>query len=562
MSFPFSSDQVKPVPPLGFHVQHAGSRAAIVVALCLAGLGGCGDRGGSGTGDLAQETAGSVPGGTAVIALSSEPDVLNPLISASTIAGRVMAEIHEGLTEMDDSLAYVPRIASRWEIDPDRRAITYFMRRWRWSDGQPLTAFDVAGSFDIFVDPVVASTRRGRLREVSSAVALDSLTVRYTFTRPQAEPLPRSWHHILPLHVVGDLDRADVASWPINDHPLSSGPFQLESWDHNRQLTMVRNPLYPGTPALLERVVFRILPEASTRLVALETGEVDLVNGLDPIAARRLADGGAVRIVSNGGRSFYFVSWNLRNPIFADAGTRRALGLAFDRQRMVDNLLEGYGQPAIGPIPPVMWNHHVLLAPVRQDLAQAGALLAAAGWRDDDGDGVLERDGLRFEFEMITKQGDPVRENGAVILRSNLAGIGVKVNLRVMELSAGIAQVRAGRFDAYFGLQNANLFGNPAGNVRSDATDQFNFGAYANAEVDSLLDVATGLLSREDALPVWLRLQEVLADDPPAAYLMYPDNLVGVSRRLRNVKPSLLSPFNNLAEWWVPASERIYRTGK
>ena len=530
-----------------------------VLSLAAAGCGGDGDWTEAARGNNAGEP---VPGGTAVVALAAEPDGLNPLVFSSASAGLVFAEMHDGLTEMDDALNYVPRIASGWDVAADGLSITYRLNRWMWSDGQPLSAYDVARSFDLFVDPVVASPRRGRLQEVASAVALDSFTVRYTFVRPQAEPTARTWHHILPLHLFAGWDPADAASWPINAQPLSSGEFKLESWDRNRSLVLTRNPRYPRAAALLERVVFRILPEASTRLVALETGEVDVVDDLDPDAAQRLADSGRFRIASVGGRRFYYLSWNFANAAFADVATRQALSLAIDRELMIATLLKGYGTPAVGPVPPVLWNHHEGLLPVPHDPTEARRLLAGAGWQDSDGDGVLERDGAPFEFEIITKQGDPVRENGAVILRANLAEVGVKVNLRVMEHAAGLARVRAGRFDAYFGLLNANLFGNPAAYVGSDAADQFNFGHYGNAEVDSLLAVATGLLRHEDALPVWLRVQEVLAADPPAAYLMYPDNLVGVSNRLRDVKPHLLSPVNNLAEWWIAPADRIYRTEK
>jgi peptide/nickel transport system substrate-binding protein len=360
---------------------------------------------------------------------------------------------------------------------------------------------------------------------------------------------------------VGNLDPASVASWPINRQPLSSGEFMLERWDNNRSLSLVRNPRYPGRAALLERVVFRILPEANTRLLALESGEVDLVDGLDPDGADRLARSGRVDIIPAGGRSFYYLGWNFRNPAFADRETRQALDLALDRELMVATLLKGYGRPAVGPIPPVLWNHHGGLTAVPHDPVRARALLAAAGWRDSDGDGVIERGGVPFSFEIITKQGDPVRENAAVILRANLAEVGVAVSLRVLEHASGLAQIRAGRYDAYLGLLNANLFGNPAPYVGSDGVDQFNFGMYANAEVDSLLAVATGPLTREEALPLWLRLQEVLMADPPAAYLMYPDNLVGASHRVHDVRPHLLSPWNNLASWWIAPADRIYRTG-
>lgn len=521
---------------------------------------GCSER--SDDGQDAQVPQAPVDGGTAVVALTSEPDALNPLVFSAASAGLVFAEMHDGLTEMDDALNYVPRIAHSWQLSEDDLQITYALRRWRWEDGHPLTAYDVARSFDLFVDPAVASPRRGRLREVTSAVALDSFTVRYSFARPQADPLARSWHHILPLHVVGDLDPALVAGWAINEHPVSSGPFRLEAWERNRSLTLVRNPLYSGTPARLDRVVFRILPEADTQLVALEAGEVDLVSGLDPDAARRLEQADRATIVSVGGRRFYYLSWNLRRKCFADTATRRALSLALDRELMLATLLKGYGQPATGPIPPVLWNHHRELPVPEYDPDAARSLLARAGWRDNDGDGVLERNGADFRFEIITKQGDPVREHGAVILRANLADVGIEVDLRVMDHGSGLARVRSGRFDAYFGLLNANLFGNPAPYVASDATDQLNFGHYANATVDSLLQLATGYVDRSAALPIWLELQEVLAADPPAAYLIYPDNLVGVSKRLRNVKPHLLSPVNNLSEWWIAPADRIYRSGK
>lgn len=533
----------------------------LLLALPLLGAlgGGCSENGQKTAAHQTRPATAAVPGGTAVVALATEPDALNPLVFNSASAGLVFAELHDGLTEMDDDLNYVARIAHSWRVADDNLSIIYFLKRWTWSDGWPLTAYDVERSFELLTDPVVASPKRGRLREVSSATALDSFTIRYTFARPQAEPLARTWHHILPLHIVGGLAPEAVASWPLNSQPISSGQFVLESWERSRRLTLVRNRRYPGPAALLDRVVFRILPEADTRLVALEAGEVDLVSGLDPDAAGRLARGDKVTIASVGGRRFYYLSWNVRRPMFTDAETRRALSIALDRELMLATLLKGYGLTAESPIPPVLWNHNGRLPTTPYDPAQARALLAEAGWRDTDGDGILERDGEPFAFEIIAKQGDPVRENGGVILRANLAAVGVKVNLRVMDHAAGLAQVRAGRFDAYFGLLNANLFGNPAGYVASDAADQFNFGHYANAEVDSLLELATGLMRREDSLPVWLRLQEVLQADPPAAYLLYPSNLVGVSKRLQNVKPHLLSPINNLVEWWIAPQDRIYR---
>ncbi len=499
-------------------------------------------------------------GGTAVVALNSEPDALNPLISTSSNAGYIYAELHDGLTEMSNELSYEPRIAASWDLAPDRLSITYHLQDWLWSDGEPLTAYDVVSSFALFKDERVASPRRGTYRDVLDATALDSVTVKYTLARPLPDPLRRTWHHILPRHLTTLLAPGEVRNWPLNRAPLSSGEFVLEDWAHNRSLSLARNGFYSGRPALLDRVVFRILPEEGARTVALETGEVDLVFGLSPDTARRLEKRQDIRIEAVGSRSFYYLQWNFANPLFADQATRKALSHALDRARMIDTLLLGFGRAGVGPIPPALWNFHGELAADDFDPEHARTLLAAAGWRDSDGDGVLERDGRDFRFEILTRQGDPIRENGAVIIRENLRAVGVAVDLRVLELATGLERLRSGEFDAYFGLLNANLHGDPSGYVHSAAVGEFNSGHYANAQVDSLLELALGMTAAEQALPVWFELQEVLAADPPAAYLFYRRTLVGISRRLQNVQPHLLSPINNLAEWWILPADRKYRS--
>jgi peptide/nickel transport system substrate-binding protein len=500
------------------------------------------------------------PGGTAVVALSSEPDALNPLISTSSNAGLIIAEMHDGLTEMDDDLDYVPRIATSWDLSPDGLEITYHLQPWVWSDGTALTARDVVTSFDLFKDERIASPRSGSYKDVSGAFAPDSATVRYVFSRPLPDPLRRTWHHILPAHLTENLDPTKVRSWELNRAPLSSGEFVLEEWVHNRSLVLVRNRLYPGKSAYLDRVVFRVLPEEGARTVALETGEVDLVSGLTPDTAARLKDNPEIRIEAIGGRRFYYLQWNFVNPIFADATTRLALSHSLDRSRMINTLLLGYGQPGVGPIPPAVWNFHPALTPDAFDPVKARDMLAQAGWEDQDGDGVLERDGREFRFEILTRQGDPIRENGAVIIRENLRAVGVAVELRVLELATGLEMLRAGKFDAYFGLLNANLFGDPSSYVHSAAVGEFNNGRYANARIDSLLELAGGAPDRQAALPLWHQVQEVLAEDPPAAYLLYPETLVGYNRRLRDVEPHILSPINNLADWWIAPGERKYKT--
>jgi len=501
-----------------------------------------------------------VPGGMAVVALSSEPDVLNPLIRRSAVAGRVLAEILDTLTEVDEGLNNVPRIADSWELSSDRLTILYHLRPWRWQDGTALTAQDVVATFNLYKSEIIASPSRGFYRDVESARVVGENSVEYHFSRPLPDPVSRTSHQILPAAILAKLDPNQVDVWELNRSPVSSGPFRFVSWDYSRALTLERNELYSGTPALLDRVVFRIIEEPATRLFALEAGEVDFVGDIAPHEAQRIRENPDLEVMTTDGRKYYHLLWNCRNPVFEDALTRRALGMAIDRSRMIQTLLGGLAEPAVSPVARVAWNHADGMVPDPYDPNQTSSLLAEAGWKDIDGDGVLERGGYRLEFEILTKQSDPVRREGVVILRENLNRVGAQVNIKILEGAAGWELVRGGKFDAYFGAIIPNLFGDPSSTIHSDAYDQYNNGFYSNSKVDSLLEAAKGELDNEVALPLWVELQTLLQEDPPAAYLFCPQRLDGVSKRIREVRPHVLSPINNLAEWWISPEDRKYLT--
>ncbi|MFO7653143.1 MAG: ABC transporter substrate-binding protein [Candidatus Krumholzibacteriia bacterium] len=531
-----------------------GLRIGAVLALVAVALSGACDQ----EANEQRGTDESRHGGTVVIALPAEPDVLNSLVSTSAYSGQILALVQDGLAEMDEEYAWQPRIASGWDVAADGLSVTFHLRPWVWEDGASLTARDIVRSFELFRDPVVASPRAGLYRSVLGAVALDSATVRFDLDGPQLDPLWRTVHAILPAHRVDHLDPADVRAWPLNRRPLASGPFRLQRWKAGAEIVLEPNPRYPLAGPLLDRIVFRIIPDETARFLALEAGDVDVVEELPPQAAARLAAGTGIEVHRVTGRVYGYVSYNFDRPLFRDARVRRAISLAIDRERLVDGLLHGYGRPAGSPLPPAVWNHHADLLPDPHAPARAESLLAAAGWADLDGDGVRERAGERLSFELITRKGDPVRENGAVILRDNLAAVGIDLQLRVMEHAAGLDRVRERRFDAYLGHFSQNLLGDPSSLLLAGESGRFNYGGYASAVVDSLLAVALGETDRAAALPVWRRLQEEVAADPPAAYLYYPDVLVGVNRRIRDARPHVLSPYNNLVEWWIAPADRKY----
>lgn len=500
-----------------------------------------------------------IAGGTAVIAFAAEPDVLNPLLYKSALAGQILVLMFDALVEMQDDFHYAPCIADSLTFSSDMLELTVHLREWNWADGTPLDAWDIVSSISLYQDPVIASPRSGsNLMNVESVTALDARTVRYRFREYRSDLVPTLGHFILPHAMTDSLDRADIRRWAMNENPPACGLFQLESWDHDRNLTLVRNSAYPAAAPNLDRLIFRIIPDKTAQLIELETGGVDFVEDVPSHEAARLRQRSDLVVESYGGRLVGQVYWNHELDLFKDRRVRQALSLAIDRAMFVDGLLNGYGEPAAGPFPPSIWAHDPDIAPDAFDPEQARLLLSRAGWIDTDGDGIRDKDGQPFSFVMLTRKGDPVRENGIQILRENYADIGVQLQPRILEFTTAIDMVRQGRFEAYLGVFSARLAVDPSALLASDSFDRFNYGHYASAVSDSLMHLALRTDDRREAKRIWSDFQKHIAQDQPMAFIYYPHSIVAYSKRLRDVRPHVLSPYNNIGEWWIDPTDRKY----
>ena len=500
-----------------------------------------------------------VDGGTAVIAFAEDPDVLNPLIYQNAASGQLLVLLQEGLVEMEEDLRYHPHIARTWTYSPDSLTLTLPLRPWRWSDGQPVSAYDAAAAFSFYMDPEVASPRSGgRLRNIVSVTPIDSFTVAYTFRERRTDQVAAMGHFLFPAHAVRDLDRARVGEWPLNEAPICTGPYVLERWSRGREVVLARNEAYSGPASRLDRLIFRIIPEKTAAIVELETGGVDFVEDVPIHHARRLAEREDIVLTEYDSRLIGQIYWNHELDMFRDRRVRRALSHAIDRSQFSEGLLGGFGEPAAGPLPPAVWAYDETLEPDAYDPDLARRLLAEAGWIDTDGDGVVERDGVPLAFELSTRKGDPVRENGVQVIRDGLRRVGVDVTTRVMEFTSLIDRVRRGDFEAYLGVFSSRLAVDPSALYASDAFDRFNYGHYADAVTDSLLAAALSLTDRAEAKLVWDVFQRRVAEEQAMCYLYYPRTIVAHGDRLRNVAPHILSPYQNVTEWWIPEDRRRY----
>jgi peptide/nickel transport system substrate-binding protein len=250
-----------------------------------------------------------------------------------------------------------------------------------------------------------------------------------------------------------------------------------------------------------------------------------------------------------------FFAFNLKNKLFQDVRVRRAFAHAVNKKDIVDGVYEGYALPATGPLPPASWAFNPNVKDYDFDIAKASALLAEAGWKDTDGDGWVDKDGRPFEFTVITNQGNKVRESIAQIIQSNLQKIGVKMNIRIIEWSVFIHKyVDEKQFEAI--ILGWNLTHDPdAYSIwhSSQMKDkQYNFISYRNPEVDRLLEEGRRTFGVEKRRPIYHRIHELIAADEPYIFLVYPERLPLVHKKIAGVEWSLAGLGWNFNNWFIP----------
>jgi peptide/nickel transport system substrate-binding protein len=260
--------------------------------------------------------------------------------------------------------------------------------------------------------------------------------------------------------------------------------------------------------------------------------------------------------------AYTYLGYNLRRPMFQDRRVRQALSHAIDKQELVDGVLLGLGQIATGPYKPDTWPHNPNVRTYAHDPARARALLAEAGWRDENGDGILEKDGKPFSFTIVTNQGNDQRTKSGEIIQRRFREVGIDVKLRVIEWASFLKEfIDPGNFDAM--ILGWNIPPDPDGyNVwHSSKTGpgELNFVHFQNAEVDQLLENGRRTLDRQQRKKIYDRFQEILAEEQPYTFLYVPDALPAVASRVRGIKPAPAGISYNFIRWYVPESEQKYQ---
>ena len=513
-----------------------------------------------------------VRGGTAVTVELADMNRPVPLIGETSLDGQLETLLFRsllGAAWQDGRLEFLTAdqhplaLARSYEYaGADSTILRYHLRTdVRWSDGTPVTAHDAEFTYSIIDDPALASPRQDFAVYMDSVIAENDSTVAFHFSRRYPEMRFHSALGLLPAHVYegvppGEIRTHHTVTDPVNAM-VTNGPFRIRAWQKGAQVTLVPNPEFRPQPHL-DQIVIRVIPEATTRIVEMQTGNVDLVTGItfDQVPGLRAAS--HVRIVPEKRRNYEYVGYNpAAHPAFTDPEIRRALGLALNVPEIIEALQMGeFAEPAGGPYPPIFERlfDPQGQAPLPYDPAEARRILDAKGWRDTNGNGIRDRDGRELRFTLSTNTGNARRADVMQIVQRQWREVGIDAQLQQLESNTFFDNLSDRNYEAALAGWAVALAPDLTGVWTPD--NPFNFVDYENPELVRVMDQALDQPTEEAAAALWRQAASLISRDQPYSFLYFYDTVNAIHERLRNVEVNPLGHYLNPWEWWIPAGQQ------
>ncbi len=442
----------------------------------------------------------------------------------------------------DENWELEGRLAERWEHSPDFRATTYHLRTdVKWHDGEPVTAHDIKFTLELLSHSEVLSLRPGFIESVT---VHDDLTVTIRFSEYRGFFDTGIVYY--PKHLLEHLNLKEINDWEFWTHPVGNGPYRFVSYVPQTMMEFEANPDYVRGEPRIERVVLKFVGEEAG-VTELLSGNVDVISYTNPARIPKLANDPRFRVYYwlyvGVARAIYYQN-NL--ALFQDGRVRRALTLAINRRELLQLLSLPEDLPLFdGIYTPRLFRRGELLDPLTYDPARARALLEAASWRDNNGDGVREREGKEARFTAIVAD-LPGFQEMAIYTQSQLSRVGIHMAIQVLESTLVHERVRSGEFEAAFApfrheprwLKNRFGEDSPIG--------------YRNAEVITLIGRAMMTAEPDEMDRIYRELMEIFRRDMPVTFLHPVVRTFFAHRRLRGLStPFRADPLRFMEHLWL-----------
>ena len=440
--------------------------------------------------------------------------------------------------ETEEALrAKFPEILPVGEHNP---TIVFHLRKGvNFQDGHEFDAGDVKFTYEAIMNPKNLSPRTPDFEPIKTVEIVDLYTVKIIYKRLYSPAINAWTMGILPEHLLNDASLTrekqerslseemqktfGMRDSRFNRHPIGSGRFQFVEWQGDEFIHLKRFDEYWEGPAQYQDYFMRIIPELFTQEVEFRTGAIDFY-GAQPHQVDRYKNDPTYQWFSSLGFAYTYIGYNNRKPLFADAETRRALGMAINVGEIIQYLMYGEGERTTGPYPKNTEWYDPSIQPLPYDPQGAQSIFLKAGWKLN-GDGWLEKDGKIFEFNLITNNGNPIRKNLLTIAQNAWKKIGVKVNTQVFEWAVFLGDfVNTGDFDAVvlgwsMGI-DPDLY--QIWHSSQAGPQQLNFVGYKSQRADELIVRIRQEYNRDRQRQLTHELHRLIHEDQPYTFLYAP----------------------------------------
>ncbi len=483
----------------------------------------------------AQPTAAAKTAGktTLRIGLDVDAGTGDPRLAKDTSANRLKELVYSGLVYIKPDYTPAPQLATSWD-NPDPKTWIFHLRKGiKFHNGQELKAEDVKYSYDTVLDEKFASPLRSFYTPIQKTEVVDDYTVKFTLDSAYGPFLSYMDLAILPKAV------AEKQGDQFGNNPIGTGPFKFVSWKRGDTIEFAAfDDYFEGRPKI-DSVVFKIVPDNSARVVALEAGDLDLVQSpLSPQDVTRMQSKQGVKVGRIPAAGYTYISLNTSDPILSDVKVRQALSYLVDRTQILNSIYKGIGQVAKGPIPPGMWAYTDDVPAYNFDEAKAKALLDEAGWKAG-ADGIRAKDGKPLKLTLRTHTEDPDRRQVIEVLQAEFTKVGIQADTNVIDFATLLNDMIASKYQfAVIGWLNLS---NPDRAMFRQFTigGTGNYGKYNNPDVDKLIKDARGVLDQAKAKEMYQTATKQIIQDAPYIFLQYQE-YIAIYRT--NVNGFVLNP--------------------
>lgn len=476
-----------------------------------------------------------------IVGFTLDADTLDPANHRKRETETIIRNMYDGLVTRDANMLVVPEIAeSITQVSPTE--YDFKLRSGvKFHDGSTMTAEDVKFTLDrITVDGAMGgqtSPRKGLMGPVASVDVTAPDTVRITLS----EPWP-----ILPAMLPNQQIVSKAFVEKVGDEGFATqvngtGPFKLAEWRKGDAVILERFDDYyggatdiaPVGPACVERVIFKVIPESASRVAALLSGEVHIINELPAFSIGQVESNEGTQVMTVNGTRSFFIAMNMEGEYFDDVKVRQAAAMAIDKQLIIDKILDGNAAPIDGILSPDAFGSSEL-PKMGYDPEQAKALLAEAGFPD----------GIE-----VTMDTEGAFKDTAEAIASMLTNAGIRTTVAV-----GEGAQLSDKWRTKGAPKTGDMYFTSWGNGSLDPFDIFtpthrtndrgNSAGYANSALDAILDAAAVELDVEKRRAMYRDAEMMINADQPYVYLWVPKDIYGVSKRVTGWQPSADSRIN------------------